>query len=74
MSKSQRTQEQYKKATKDQGTLNSFDFKAPSYLQRVMHKETVSKVVEPDLSVQPQPINLPEASAVVPQSQVAGLS
>jgi hypothetical protein len=74
MSKSQRTQEQYRKASKGQGTLSSFSFKAPSYPQRVMSKETVPKVVEPDLIAQPQPMDLPEVSAVVPQSQVAGPS
>jgi hypothetical protein len=74
MSKSQRTQERCRKASKGQGTLGSFRFKAPSYLQRVTCKETVSKVVEPDLVAQPQPMDSPEVSAIVPQSQVAGPS
>jgi len=74
MSKSQRTQERYRKASKGQRTLSGFGFKAPSYPQRVTSKETVPKVVEPDLIAQPQPMDLPEVSAVVPQSQVAGPS
>jgi hypothetical protein len=74
MSKSQRTQEWYRKASKGQGTLSSFSFKAPLYPQRVTSKETVLKVIEPDLIVQPQPMDLPKVSAVVPQSQIAGPS
>ena len=71
MSKSQRTQERYRKASKGQGTLSGFGFKAPLYFQRVTSKETV---VEPNLIAQPQLMDLPEVSAVVPQSQVAGPS
>ena len=74
MSKSQRTQEQYRKTSRGQETLSSFGFKAPLYPQRVTSKETAPKVVEPDLIAQPQPMDLPEVSAVVPQPQVAGLS
>jgi len=74
MSKSQRTQGRYRKASKGQGTLSGFGFKAPSYPQRVTCKETVSKVVEPDPVAQPQTMDSPEVSAIVEQSQVAGPS
>ena len=53
MLKSQRTQERYRKASKGQGTLSNFGFKAPSYPQKVMRKETVSKVVEPESAIVP---------------------
>jgi hypothetical protein len=71
MSKSQRTQERYRKASRGQGTLpvSSFGFKAPSYPQRVMHKETVLKAVEPDLTLVAQPQLTGEAAAWVVRKQ-----